>query len=333
MIVEDLIDFKPLSVFFRVKNFIRDDVELYIKNEMFNPGGSIKFKPAVAIVRALEAAGDLRAGDTIIDTTSGNMGIALSLVARSRGYGFICVSDEKITSHNRKVISAYGAELVILPRSTLRERYTYISARIQSAERLVWTRQFTSEFNPRAHETTTALEIFQEFPNLDYLFVGAGTAGTLSGCSRAIRDRARPVKLVAVDALGSAHFEAGGPPLTRRLPGIGASERSRFLDDVDLHASVIIAEEDAVDACRELVSATGWLMGASTGSVLAAVRRLQERFKPGDQVVAVGVDSGERYLEAVYDAAPGDEAPRLDAKATEVIAGLPPTPKLVLNNS
>jgi cysteine synthase A len=300
MIIEGPLDFVPMNVLVRLRTMTRVDVSFYLKSEMFNPAGSIKFKPAVAMVRELKAQGRLQRGGGIIDTTSGNMGIALAIAARALGCRFVCVCDEKITLHNRALLDAYGAELVILTGSTLKERYAYIERRVAETPSLVWTRQFRNPENPLAHESTTAVELLSELPDLTHLFVGAGTAGTLSGCAQALRRHSRRVRLVAVDAVGSHHFPQ--PPALRKrlLPGIGATERSSFLESVDLHDVAIVPEAEAIDACRALAQRTGWLFGASTGSVLAAMKRFEHRFDPGDVVVGIAADSGERYLDCVY---------------------------------
>jgi cysteine synthase A len=302
MILESLLDFEPPAIAARVRCGVRPDIKLYLKLECFNPGGSIKFKPALGLVRELEVSGKLHPGCTLIETTSGNMGIALSMVARARGYSFICVSDDKITHHNRALVQAYGAELVVMSGSKLADRFEYIRQRVSVRPDLVWTRQFSSTANPASHERTTALELHTMFPRLDYVFVGTGTAGTATGCARALA-RLRPsAKVVAVDAEGSRHFDPTGSQ-RRKLPGIGATERSGFLDGAPLDGFVIVPEEEAVAACHRLVSTTGWLAGASTGSVLAGVYRQQHRFAPGDVVVAISADHGERYLDSVYSEA------------------------------
>jgi N-(2-amino-2-carboxyethyl)-L-glutamate synthase len=301
MIVENLMEFQPVNLFIRVRNLLRDDVRVYLKSEMFNPGGSVKFKAAVGIIRSLESSGHLAPGGAIIETTSGNMGIALALLARHRGYGFICVSDDKVTAHNRALIQAYGGELVILPGSTLNDRFGYIRDRISHDGSLVWTRQFSNGVNPETHEATTAREILDTFQTVDYLFVGTGTGGTLAGIGGALSAAKRPVRLVAVDAEGSAHFPSQTVGARRRLPGIGASERSPFLDAAILHDIVHVPEHEAIRACRELVYSTGWLLGASAGSVLFAIRKLQQSFRSGDLVVGIAADSGERYLNELYN--------------------------------
>ena len=300
MIIDKITDFEFMPVFARVRGLIDSNVNVVLKIEGFNPGGSIKLKPALALVRDLEERGYLGEGCSLIETTSGNMGIALSLVARSKGYGFVCVCDEKITCHNKRLIEAYGAEIVMMPRSTLSERYAYITARTGKDTKLVWTRQFHNPLNPATHETTTAMEILNAFPRVDHLFVGVGTGGTLVGCSKVFARLSPHTRIVAVDAEGSRHFTENPTPVVRRIPGIGASERSPFINGIRVDKTVVASEERTVTACQMLLEHTGWLLGGSSGSVFSAVLDSQDEFSPGDTVVAVCADLGERYLDSVY---------------------------------
>lgn len=300
MIIDKITDFQFLPVFARVSGIVPSNVEVILKLEGFNPGGSIKLKPALALVKDLEESGRLQPGSSLIDTTSGNMGIALSLVAKCKGYGFVCVCDEKITGHNRSLIKAYGAEIVILPRSTLADRYQYIERRMARDGRLVWTRQFQNPVNPASHETITATEILDAIPRVDHLFIGVGTGGTLAGCSKVFSERSTHTRIVAVDVEGSHHFNSHPSPVVRRIPGIGASQRSPFLDTIRVDKVVVVPESSTVRACRMLRDKTGWLLGGSSGSVFSAVLQSEEDFRAGDTVIAVCADFGERYLDSVY---------------------------------
>lgn len=301
MILRHAYDTLGIGIFADIAPLLGAGVHAYLKVEAFNAAGSIKLKPALAMVEALEAAGALAPGATLIETTSGNLGIALALIARCKGYGFVCVTDEKMTAHNRALVRAHGGELVVMANSSLDDRCGHIAARMAADPALVWTRQFANPVNPRAHAETTASEILREFPHVDYLFVGVGTGGTLAGCVRAFAEHSPATQIVAVDAAGSHHFTPPLLPVPRRIPGIGATRRSPFLDHAAPHEAVIVAERDAVRSCAELHAATGWLMGGSTGSVLAAARTMIPQFRPGETVVCIAADMGDRYLDTLYD--------------------------------
>lgn len=300
MIIERIIDFAFEPTFARVSQLLDNKVDLLLKIEGFNPGGSIKLKPAINLIRDIERQNLLKPGSILIDSTSGNMGIALALLARSLGYGFYCVTDEKITPHNSRLIQAYGAVVVVLDRSTLQERYAYIRNLVAQEQKYVWTRQFQNEMNPAAHETTTAREILRTLPRVDHLFVGVGTGGTLAGCARTFAVESPSTRITAVDAEGSAHFGDVGSAQPRRIPGIGASERSPFIDDGFIDDVVIVPEGSAIAHCELLLERTGWLLGGSSGSVLSAIMSSAGKFAAGDVVVGVCADFGERYLDGIY---------------------------------
>jgi cysteine synthase A len=300
LILDTITDFVIRPLFARVANTIRADVELLLKIEGFNPGGSIKLKPALALVRQLVQTGVLRPGMSIIESSSGNMGIALSLIARAQGFDFVCVSDEKITNHNRLLLGALSARLVILPGSTYRQRCAYIEEQLVADPCLVWTRQFENPSNPQAHAESTALEILNTVGEVDHLFIGVGTGGTLAGCAQVFRRLSPETRIVAVDTEGSAHFGNSPSRTRRRIPGIGASEPSRFIHPSLFDEFVLVPESRAVRACKQLARATGWLLGGSSGSVVSAVMESACQFAPDDRVVAICADLGDRYLDSIY---------------------------------
>jgi N-(2-amino-2-carboxyethyl)-L-glutamate synthase len=304
VIIESLMEFPYEPVFARIRGLLPDDIDLLLKLEGFNPGGSIKLKPAIQLVGDLQSRGALKDDSIIIDTTSGNMGIALALLARSLKCGFICVSDEKMTTHNRRLVQAYGAELVILERSTLDFRYDYIRTRMTQDPRIVWTRQFQNIANPAAHEMITAREVLRSVPRVDHLFAGVGTAGTIVGCARVFAKESPWTCITAVDALGSRHFEDAAVGVDRKIPGIGATQRSPFLDAVNIDRVVIVSDDMAIKHCQLVLQQTGWLLGGSSGSIVSAILSSASHFKPGDTVVGICADFGERYLESVYAAEP-----------------------------
>lgn len=301
MILNNACDILKFGVFADISIIFGGNIRAFLKIEAFNAAGSIKLKPAINLVNTLEKLGALNRKRVLIDTTSGNMGIALSIVAKCKGYDFICVTDEKMTAHNRKIVSAYGAEIVVMPHSTLDERYRYIQSRIVNDNSLVWTQQFTSPVNPAAHQETTATEILEEFETVDHLFIGVGTGGALAGCSKTFTEKSPHTKLFAVDVEGSLHFGNANSSYRRRIPGIGATRRSPFLKDIRIDGAIIVSERDTVRACAEVRDASGWLVGGSTGSVIAAAQSLQHEFPTGSTLVCVGADMGERYLDTIYN--------------------------------
>jgi cysteine synthase A len=276
---------------------------LFLKCEGFNFAGSIKLKAAAAMVEGAERDGLLNPWSVLVESSSGNLGVALSMIAASKGYRFICVTDSRCNLATRRLMEALGSEVhtVTEPHPTtglLGARKAYVQELCDSDERYVWLNQYTNPNNWKAHYRTTAPAIARQFPRLDVLFVGAGTTGTLMGCARYFRQWHRPVRIVAVDSVGSVTF--GGPPGRRMIPGLGTSVRPAQLDTSYVDEVLWVEESDTIRACHRLAG-RGFLFGGSTGTVVsAATRWLGQRGAPGLTAVAIAPDLGERYLDTVY---------------------------------
>jgi cysteine synthase A len=283
---------------------------LFLKVEGFNFAGSIKLKAAREMVAQAEAAGRLGPGSTLVESSSGNMGVALALLAASRGFRFLCVTDSRCNAVTRRTMESLGAEVHIItePHETegfLGARIRHVKALLAADDKKVWLNQYLSPGNWMAHYRTTAPAIARQFPDLNVLFVGAGTTGTLMGCARYFRERRPSVRVVAVDSVGSVTF--GAPAATRHIPGLGTSVRPALLDESLVDAVVHVPEAATVRTCRDLMR-HGFSFGGSTGTVVTgALSWLSEQY--GDtasgireQVTAVTIspDLGERYMETVY---------------------------------
>ncbi|GAB3210778.1 cysteine synthase A [Marinactinospora thermotolerans DSM 45154] len=279
-------------------------VPLYLKCEGFNFAGSVKLKAASAMVRDAEERGLLRPGDTIVESSSGNLGVALSVIAAARGYRFVCVTDPRCNLATRRLVKALGGEVRVVDRphdegGFLAARIALVRSLADSGERMVWLNQYANPGNWRAHHATTAEEIARQFPGVDVVFVGAGTTGTLMGCARFFRSFHRPVTVVGVDSVGSVTF--GGPPSRRTIPGLGAGVRPPLLDERWIDDVVMVPEAETLRFCHRLVRG-GFLFGGSTGTVVAGAARWLAEHDPQDRMTAVAIspDLGERYLDTVY---------------------------------
>jgi N-(2-amino-2-carboxyethyl)-L-glutamate synthase len=277
---------------------------LFLKCEGFNFAGSIKLKSAAEMVDSAERAGALRRGSILIESSSGNLGVALSVIAASRGYQFLCVTDIRCNLATRRLMEALGSQVHVVtadhdaPGGLLGVRLDYVRALCASDERYVWLNQYTHPGNWQAHYRTTAPAIARQFPDLDVLFVGAGTTGTLMGCARFMREWHRPVRMVAVDSVGSVIF--GGAPARRMIPGLGAAVRPPLLDESYIDEVIFVEEADTIRTCRRLAG-HGFLLGGSTGTVVCgAVGWLAEHDGADFTAVAISPDLGERYLDTVY---------------------------------
>ncbi|GGV63475.1 MULTISPECIES: 2,3-diaminopropionate biosynthesis protein SbnA [Streptomyces] len=276
---------------------------LYLKCEGFNFAGSIKLKAAVEMVEAAERDGLLNEDSILIESSSGNLGVALSLIAASKGYRFLCVTDSRCNLSTRLLMEALGSEVHVIADldangGFLGARIDYVRALCASDERYVWLSQYTNPGNWQAHYRTTAPEIAAQFPQLDVLFVGAGTTGTLMGCARYFREWHRPVRIVAVDTVGSVAF--GGPPGRRMIPGLGMSMRPPLLDESFVDEVIRVEEADTIRACHRLAR-RGFLFGGSTGTVVSGASGWLDRHgSPDMTAVAIAPDLGERYLDTIY---------------------------------
>ena len=277
---------------------------LHLKVEGLNLAGSVKLKPAAEMVAAAEREGILGRDSILIESSSGNLGVALSMIAASKGYRFVCVTDARCSPSSLRMMRALGAEVRLVrsphpERGLLGARIDLVRSLCAADRRYVWLDQYRSADNWRSHYHRTAPSILRQFPDLDVLFVGTGTGGTLMGCARYLRERRPGARIVAVDVVGSVSF--GGAPGRRMIPGLGTSMVPPLLDRSRVDDVVRVDEADTIRACRRL-AAGGFLFGGSTGTVVSgALTWLAEA--DGDDLTAVAIapDLGERYLDTVYD--------------------------------
>ncbi|MFF2579030.1 2,3-diaminopropionate biosynthesis protein SbnA [Streptomyces goshikiensis] len=281
------------------------DCPLFLKCEGFNFAGSVKLKAATEMVEAAEQDGTLTRGSVLVESSSGNLGVALSVIAASKGYRFICVTDPRCNLATRLMMEALGSTVHVItdqtvPGGFLAARLAYVQGLCEADDRCVWLSQYTNPGNWKAHYRSTAPAIARGFPALDVLFVGAGTTGTLMGCARYFRHWHRPVKIIAVDSAGSVTF--GGAPGRRMLPGLGMSVPPPLLDRSLVDEAVIVEEPDSIRTCRSLAR-RGFLFGGSTGTVVSGAKDWLARHQdPALTAVAIAPDLGERYLDTVYQA-------------------------------
>ncbi|WP_237170028.1 2,3-diaminopropionate biosynthesis protein SbnA [Pandoraea faecigallinarum] len=280
---------------------------VHLKLEGLNAAGSIKLKTALQLIDDLEATHRIHANTQIVESSSGNLGVALAMVCANRGYRFTCVTDPNTSRQAVKAMQAAGARVVKVERRDaqggyLATRIAWIREQVARDPRCLWVNQYASPGNWRAHFRWTAPEIFSAHPDVDHLFVGAGTTGTLMGCLHYVRAHRLPTRVVAVDAIGSVTF--GGPPGSRRIPGLGTSCRPPLCDSPDAEppdAIVHVAEQDTLRMCHMLAT-RGLVAGGSTGSVLRAIQMSAANIAASDTVVAIAPDMGEKYLDTIYDA-------------------------------
>ncbi|QJC54435.1 2,3-diaminopropionate biosynthesis protein SbnA [Paenibacillus albicereus] len=305
--------------------FAGEAFEVHAKLEGMNPGGSAKDRAALHMLKEAMRRGELGAGGAVVESSSGNLAISLAQLCRQAGLRFICVVDPRTTETHKSLIAAYGGEIELVSRPDPATG-EFLPARIARVQELrasipgaYWTNQYANPDNAAAHERTTMAEIADELGEVDWLFCGVSSCGTIRGCSDYIRARGWPTRIVAVDAQGSALF--GGGSGVRRFPGLGAAlepglHRADLADEV-----ARVSDADCVRGCRGLLRREAILAGASSGGVVAAIRRMAGSLPAGAVVAAILPDRGDRYLDTAFDA--GWASRELGLEPDEELDGAP----------
>lgn len=275
-------------------------VHLHVKVESFNPGGSVKDRLALAIVLDAEKSGALQPGQTIIEATSGNTGVALAMVAAARGYSFVAVMSDSFSIERRKLIRAYGGKVILTPAA---ERGSGMVRRAaELAEKHGWflARQFENPANPAYHRNTTAPEILRDFAGkrLDYFVTGWGTGGTLTGVGEVLRVARPEVQIIATEPAGAALL-AGAEWKPHKVQGWTPDFIPAVLNREVAHRIVPVDDIVSRDTARLLASKEGIFVGISAGGTLAAALKVAEEAPDGSVILAMLPDTGERYLSTI----------------------------------
>ncbi|ULG71852.1 cysteine synthase A [Macrococcus brunensis] len=271
--------------------------DIYVKLEYQNPGSSVKDRIALAMIEAAEAAGELKAGDTIIEPTSGNTGIGLAMVAAAKGYKAVLVMPDTMSQERRTLLRAYGAELVLTPGAEGMKGAIAKANELKESKGYFMPQQFENMANPEVHKRTTGPEIVSAMEGLsiDAFISGVGTGGTLSGAGSVIKESHPSVEIVAVEPVDSPVL-SGGQPGPHKIQGIGAGFVPKTLD-TEMYQSVIqVGNDEAMEMSRRVAREEGILGGISSGAAIhAAIKKAQE-LGAGKNVVAILPSNGERYL-------------------------------------
>lgn len=271
--------------------------EVWIKLERANPGGSIKDRIALAMIEDAEKKGILKKDAVIIEPTSGNTGIGLAMVAAVKGYRIILVMPESMSVERRKLMTAYGAEIHLTPKTEgMKGAIAKANELLDSIPQAWMPFQFRNQANPGIHKRTTALEILQDFPEgLDYMITGVGTGGHITGVGAILKNKFPEMKIIAVEPAGSPVL-SGGEPGPHMIQGIGAGFIPEVLDTSIIDEIVKIEKEEAFEYARKIASEQGIFTGISTGASLAAVARVLNGKTKKVRVLTFNYDTGERYL-------------------------------------
>ncbi len=281
----------------RINNIFPGEYEVWMKLERANPGASIKDRIALSMVEDAEKRGILKKGSVIIEPTSGNTGIGLAMVAAVKKYRLILVMPESMSVERRSVMSAFGAEFELTPRT---EGMKGAIAKAQELLKVIpgsWIPgQFDNPANPAVHEKFTAEEIMKDFPGgLDYLITGVGTGGHITGVSRALKKKFPAIKVFAVEPELSPVI-SGGQPGPHPIQGIGAGFIPKNLETGLLDGIIQVSKEDAYEFARRSAREEGIFVGVSSGASLAAVNKKLPEIPAGSKILTFCYDTGERYL-------------------------------------
>ena len=281
----------------RLHRLAPQGVELYVKIEAFNPAGSVKDRLALAIVLDAEAKGLLKPGDTIVEATSGNTGVALAAVAAARGYKFVATMVEAFSMERRELIRAYGGKVILTPAA---ERGTGMVRRAEElAKKHGWflARQFENPANPAYHRQTTATEILRDFAGrrLDHFVSGWGTGGTLTGVGEVLRVARPEVKITAAEP-ANATLLAGNEWKPHKVQGWTPDFVPAVLNREVADRILGVSDEDAIATARRLASEEGIFVGISAGATVAAALQVAAEAPAGSVLLAMLPDTGERYF-------------------------------------
>jgi cysteine synthase A len=300
MIYNNILETIGRTPIVRINRLAPKHVTLYAKVEFFNPGGSVKDRLAIGIIEDAERRGVLKPGQTIVEATSGNTGIALAMVAAAKGYPFVAVMIETFSIERRKIMRAFGAKVILTPAA---ERG---SGMVRKAEELAkkhgWflSRQFENEANPAYHRQTTGPEILSDFAGkrLDYFVSGWGTGGTMTGAGQMLKLARPDVKIVTTEP-ASARLLAGGEFKPHKIQGWTPDFIPPVLDRKVFDENIPVTDEESVATARLLAQQEGLFVGISSGGNVAAALKVAEKAPEGSVILTVLTDTGERYLSTV----------------------------------
>jgi N-(2-amino-2-carboxyethyl)-L-glutamate synthase len=288
----------------RLRRLFSSGPEVYGKLELLNPGGSVKDRPARYIIERGIRDGTISPGATLVESSSGNFGIALAMAARIYELNFVCVVDPRTAPLNLRILEQLGARIEMVTEPDpyggyLHTRLTRVRELLEEIPGAYWIDQYGNELNARCHYDGIGTEIAEALDRVDVFVASVSTTATLLGAARRLRDEWPDVRVVAVDAQGSVIF--GASPGKRDLPGIGSSRRPELLVDEEVDEVLYVDDHDSALGCRDLLLGEGILAGGSSGAVIAAIQRIAPTL-PRDAVVATVLpDRGERYMDLVYD--------------------------------
>lgn len=299
MLFENIVDAIGYTPIIKINGLDDSYADVYVKLEKNNPSGSVKDRPVKYIIQDLLDKGELKPGGTIVESTSGNTGVGLAMVGAALGIKVIIVMPDSMSIERRKLMQAYGAELVLTPASGGMSLAGEKAAEIAKEKNAPVFGQFVNEANVKSHEETTAREILEDLPDIDGFVAGIGTGGTVSGVGRVLKENNPDTVIWSVEPAGSPILTKGEVG-SHKIQGLGANFIPDILDQSVIDNIETISNEEAIETAVELAKSQGILAGFSSGANYAVALRLAKELGKGKKVVVVLPDSGERYLSSGF---------------------------------
>lgn len=302
MIYNGILELVGKTPVLKVNSLVDENsAEVYVKLEKFNPGGSVKDRAALGMIEKAEKEGLLKPGVTIVEPTSGNTGIGLTMIGKLKGYKVIIIMPETMSKERRDLIKAYGAELVLTEGSKGMKGAIEKALEYEKQGGYFIPQQFENIANPEKHYATTAEEIFEDINDLDYFISGVGTGGTVTGVGKNLKEKISGVKVVAVEPSKSPVL-SGGNPGPHKIQGIGAGFIPGNYDSSIIDEVVQVTDEDAFKTAKEFAAQEGVLIGISSGAAVFAALELAKKVGKGKKILAIAPDGGEKYISmGLYD--------------------------------
>lgn len=303
MKAQNIIDTIGNTPHLKINRLYGNDVDVWVKLERANPGGSIKDRIAFSMIEDAEQKGILKKGSVIIEPTSGNTGIGLAMIAAVKGYKLILVMPESMSVERRKLMAAHGAEFELTPKELgMKGAIEKAGELIAKTENSWMPQQFENPANIDIHKKTTAQEILNDFDKIDYLITGVGTGGHITGVGEVLKEKFPSLKVFAVEPELSPVI-SGGEPGPHPIQGIGAGFIPQNLHTDVLDGVIPISKDEAFDYAVRAAKEEGLFIGISSGASLAAVAKKISEIPKGSTVLTFCYDTGERYLsiEGLFD--------------------------------
>ncbi len=302
MIYNSILDLIGNTPIIRLNNLVdKDSAEVYVKLEKYNLGGSVKDRSALGMIEKAEKEGLLKQGSIIVEPTSGNMGIALAMIGRLKGYKVIIVMPDTMSKERRELIKAYGAELILTDGEEGMNGAIEKAKELAKKDNYFMPQQFENLANSEKHYNTTSEEIYNDLKDLDVFIAGVGTGGTVTGVGSKLKEKIKDIKIVAVEPSNSPVL-SGGRAGAHKIQGLGSGFIPEIYNSEVIDEVVNVSDEDALKMTRLIAKKEGILLGISSGASIYVALEMAKKLGKGKKILAMAPDGGEKYISmGIYD--------------------------------